>query len=342
METRKIQVIGGGTYAVSLPKEWAENNGITRGDAVEFHEYLDGVLAVQAPERERTAPEQLTVHLSQAETEVIEYTVRAAYVAGTKSVRFENPETFTDEQHRIFSRLARNLTGVSIVKDSETELTVKTLLDTEEVSVQQSVRQLRFVVLDMHRDATAGLERDSGRARLTERGEQADRVYAMISRSLSRGLRRLDEVDALGVTRSELFELWATTHELERVGEHAAGIVTASRFLDEGLDQELLAETQTIAETTRTIVSDAVSVVIDDAGFETAQETLTTYEGVRDDLAAFESQLATRPDDRLLLEPVVDRLRRTAEHGETIAKLGLQQAVRSGDLDSLRGLGEGC
>ena len=38
METRKVQVTGGSTFTVSLPKEWAEENGVSAGSVVElFH-----------------------------------------------------------------------------------------------------------------------------------------------------------------------------------------------------------------------------------------------------------------------------------------------------------------
>lgn len=329
METRKIQLVGGTTYTVSLPKEWADAQGLTTGDAVELHEYIDGMLAVQAPECERTAPEQITVHVSQEVTAGLEHLVRAAYAAGTKTLQFENPEGFSAEQHRSLSRVTRTLTGASVAEDAETTLTVKIVLDTGELSVQQSVRQLRFVVLEMHRDATDALtEREP--AQLSRRDEQVARVHAMSSRALSRGLRRLDEVDTLGVTRPELFELWATTRELKRVGDHAEQIATAAGRLD-GVDQELVAETQAAAERSRELLSDAVGVVIDDGSTETAQQVLAEREQIHDHLSGFEDHEASA-EEWLRLEPVRGGVRRTAAHAGNIAELGLEQAIRDGEL----------
>ena len=37
METRKVQVTGGSTYTVSLPKSWATDQGIEAGSEVEFY-----------------------------------------------------------------------------------------------------------------------------------------------------------------------------------------------------------------------------------------------------------------------------------------------------------------
>ncbi|MXR52466.1 phosphate uptake regulator PhoU [Halovenus sp. WSH3] len=325
METRKIQSVGGGTYTVSISKEWADAQGITTGDTVELHRHIDGIFAIQAPERERTAPSRITIHLTQAETDTIERTIRAAYAAGTKRLELENPETFTAEQQETLRRVTRQLTGVSIVEDSERAVTVKTMLDTDEISVRQSVRQLRFVVLSLHRDATASLAGGRAPAELAERDDQADRLDAMITRSFARAIRRLDEVDALGVTRPELFDLWQTTRELERVGDHADGIATAAEALGGDLDQGCLDTLETHAETARDIVSDAVSVIIGDAGAETAHRALI----LRDDLCADIDASDGGPD------LLAHRIRRTAEHGGNIAEIALQRAARTGNLQDL-------
>lgn len=323
METRKIQSVGGGTYTVSIPKDWADAQGITTGDAVQLHEHIDGVLAVQAPESEQTAPSRISVTLGPQVTDAIERVLRAAYAAGSKTIILKNPESFTSEQRQVLSRVAQNLTGVSVVEDTPTEITVKTLLATDEVSVRQSVRQLRFVVLSMHRNATDALAESSAPDQFAQRDDQADRLEAMITRSFSRGVQRLEEVDALGVSRSELFELWMTTRELERVGDHANGIASAAQRVD---DPDVVPELQSIAETTREIVSDAVAAIIDDAGVGQAEQALATRETVRAEL-----DTVAGPD------AVQNRIRRTAEHGGNIAEIALQQAIRNGELTAVSG-----
>lgn len=327
METRKIQSVGGGTYTVSIPKEWANAQNLSSGDSVELHRHMDGIFAIQAPECEQIAPSQITIQLSGEQTTAIERTVRAAYAGGTKTVRLENPEGFTRAQRQTVDHVARTLTGVSVVEESNTEIRVQTLLDTEEVSVTQSVRQLRFVVLSMHRDATAGLCRETDTTQFSDRDDQADRLYAIITRSFSRAIRRLDEVDALGLTRAELFELWETTRELERVGDHADGVVAASQPLDGHTDEELVRELREIAAQARDVVSDAVSIIIGEAETATAQQALDARDTLRERVQSFEGSDRT--------EPVLNRLRRTAEHGGNIAEIALRRGIRTGELTTL-------
>ncbi len=332
METRKIQTVSSGTYTVSLPKEWAESQDITAGDTVSLHTHIDGVLALQAQECADDTPERIAIQVAHADAEPLERTLRAAYAVGAKEVRLEAVDRFTTDQRRIVDQVARNLTGVSVTAESESTITVRTLLDTEEVSVRQSVCQLKFVALSMHRDATAAVTEDTDPGNLADRDDQADRLYAMIDWSFARGLARLGEVDALGLTRPELFELWGTTRELERVADHAEGIATVAAEIDVAVDDSIKNDLREVAATAREIVADAVSVIVGDVSVETAQQALTARDRVREEIATLERRLGESSNEGTQLGPVLDRLRRTAEHGGNIAEFGLRHAIRHGEL----------
>lgn len=332
METRKIQTVGGGTYTVSLPKEWAKSMDVATGSVVNLHTHIDGLLVIQAQEREDEAPARVTVQVAHDNPERIERTLRAAYAAGSTEIILDATEAFTEEQRRVIERVTRNLTGVTVVDSSETQMTVRTLLDADEVSVRQSVRQLQFVTLSMHRDAIAVLTGDATLKGLADRDDQADRLYAMLDRYLARGVARLDEIDALGVTRSELFELWKIAHELERIADHAEGIVVIATRIDEPVEGSTADEIRDIARKARGIVEDAVSVTIGDADAETARQALNARDQVREETKALDRRLFNSSEGDYRLTRIIDSVRRTAEHGGNIAELGLRTAIRRGEL----------
>jgi phosphate uptake regulator len=61
MDTRKIQTVGGGTYTVSLPKEWAESVDVAAGSVVGLHIHIDDVLVIQPQECGADATARVTV-----------------------------------------------------------------------------------------------------------------------------------------------------------------------------------------------------------------------------------------------------------------------------------------
>jgi phosphate uptake regulator len=223
------------------------------------------------------------------------------------------------------------LTGVSVSEASETEITVQVLLNRDEVSVSQSVRQLKFIALSMHETALESLTAGSTAEHIATRDDQADRLYAIINRSFVRALGRLDEVDALGYTRPALFELWETTRQLERVADHAEGIATTIAAIDDSVPRPALDEVRTFGQDARGLVSDAVSVIVDDTGAETAYETLLARDDLCEEIETY-AHSGGSTNRRSQLRPVLHRVRRTAEHAGNIAELGLQNAVRHGEL----------
>lgn len=331
MDTRKVQSVGGGSYTVSIPKEWCEQQDITSGNVVNVHQYLDGTLVVQTQETKSNSSIESAVQLDHDEINRLEQLLRAAYTAGIKTLVLTATTEFSTAQRRIAEEVARNLTGVSITKASDTQITVQVLLNSTEISVSQSVRQLKFIALSMQEIAVESLTAESVASQLVTREDQVNRLSAMIKRSFSRSLTRLDEVDALGHTRPELFRLWETTRELERVADHAECIAMTAPAISDLVSESVLEAIQTFGYEARGIVADGVSVIIGDTGVATAHEALVARDELCESINQFIQNCGSKTKTAQL-RLVLHRVRRTAEHGGNIAELGLQHGVYHEDL----------
>jgi len=326
MDQRKVQSVGGGTYTVSLPKAWGNAHGVAPGDTVNVHQHRDGVLVIQPQEPEPSEETGPTVRIAPEETTRLEATLRAAYAAGCRQLTLEATDEFTAAQRRIVDEVSTNLTGVSVADRSPTEIVVRVLLDSDKISVSQSVRQLTFVALSMHELAMDAVTAGTAPTTITSQDDQADRLAAMVDRSFILGQARPDEGDALGHNRPALFELWGTTRELERVADHAERIATVAPELDGSVPEAATDDLRRVAGETRTLVSDAVGLIVDEPDAEAAHEILRTRDGLREEIDAAARAAA---DGHASLWPVCESVRRTAEHGGNIAELGLQKAIRT-------------
>lgn len=329
MESRKIQTVGGGTYTVSLPKAWADDQGLEAGSLVDLHTHVDGVLVVEARDP-GDGVDRLTVPVHEQSPERLERTLRAAYAAGASTVVFEASVEFTETQRQRVESTARTLTGVTVAERTATRITVQTLVDAGEVSIAQSVRQLSFVALSMHRDATALLAGE-GQPDVASRDDQADRLAAMVDRHFGRALARLDEVDALGQRRPELLDCWTTARELERVADHATRIATTASTIDQP-PAAVVAELTDLAEAARSVVDDAVGAVLDGTGPAAAHDALWARDRVRERASAIEREQFEPGETDYRLVRVLDAIGGTADHGGTIAEAALRRAARRNDL----------
>lgn len=326
MERRKVQQVGGSTYTVSLPKAWAERVGVSAGSTVNIDVHGDDQLVVEPVSSPNGVAASLSLSAGDDSPARLAWTVRAAYSAGVEELVLRASEGFSADQRRAVEQAATGFVGVALTTETETELVVRALLDAAEVSVAQSVRQLRFTALSMHRDATAALIGTTN-PRVEDRREEATRLAAMVDRHFCRGLVRLEEVDALGLSRSELFELRTVAQGLSRVADEAATLATAGGAVDSIPDVVPASALETASREARSVVEQATDVVVGDADASTAMDALDARNAVRASLADIDDTLAAANAD-YRLGRVVDALDRTATHGGDIAELGLRTTMR--------------
>jgi phosphate uptake regulator len=60
METRKVQIIGGSTFIVSLPKKWALENKLKHGDTMFLSPQIDGTLVLRPEKRQEDSVQRVT------------------------------------------------------------------------------------------------------------------------------------------------------------------------------------------------------------------------------------------------------------------------------------------
>ena len=329
METRKIQQVGGGTYTVSLPKEWATDAEIEPGSLVALHTHIDGTLVIRTDGNECEGPQPLALSVETAAPAAVARTLRAAYTAGMETVDLRIADGVDEQTHQRVDAVTRTLTGFTVTETTSDTVQVRSLLDAEEVSITQSVRQLQFAALSAHRNATTALQRAEAAERSDDRDNQTTRIFAMVDRYFQLGLNSLTVMDALGLTRPELFLRWITARELERVADEARRIAAVAEQLESTADGDFIDQLSDLAEDVRALVRAAVSVVVDDAAAAAIQRVLDEADRIRRAVQSLDRQLFETDGANYRLTRVLDSLERTADSAGTIARHALRSRLRA-------------
>lgn len=326
METRKVQQVGGGTYTVSLPREWAEEYDLEAGAPVYLYPHRDGSLVVRRQERDASDLAAVTTTVESASPAAAERRLRAAYTAGFEQITLAHVDAFTADQRRAVSAATRALTGVEVTDADADAITVEGLLDPADVSVRQSVLQLRFVATSMHAAATDALVAPDGDpVHVRERDDEAGRAFALLARHFNRSLSDFEEVDKLGVDRRQLFRYYETARRLERVAGHAVDVAAVAERLDAGLPDDLAVDVESLAADARSAVEDATDAVVNGTD---PSAVLDTRSRVVDRCRALERSLrADYPDVAYPAGRVLDLVARTADDAGGVARVALQNRL---------------
>ncbi|WP_436925599.1 AbrB/MazE/SpoVT family DNA-binding domain-containing protein [Halosimplex amylolyticum] len=339
MKTRKLQQVGGGTYTVSIPKDWANEHRLEAGMELYLSTHIDDSIVLRTAEKDVDELGSATVVVDGEEPALVRRALRAAHAVGFETVTLEPADAFTDEQRRVAREVVRTLVGSDLLVESADEITVQHLLDAANVSVRQSVVQLQYTALSIHRTATDALVDADAEAheRLQARADEADRLSRMVARHVSRSLVSLEEVDRLGLTRPTLFDYYVTARRLEEVSRHGVGVARAAERLPEPLPGPVAENVRDAAAAARGVVDDATTAVLDEGDDVRETGAAARYDDAVTDIEAVEEALfdeATAPFDRstaatVALARALDHLARTADAGAAVADVATRAAIRS-------------
>ena len=329
METRKVQVTGGSTYTVSLPKGWATNNDVSAGSIVEFHSEDD--LLLLSPKREQGRVEG-TLDITGLDTEhELTRAVMTMYVSGFDVIRLETSR-ITATQRRVIREATQGLVGLEVIEETSDHVVLQDLLDSSELSVHNAITRMRLVSLTMLEDAVEALITDDDQLAhdVKERDDDVDRLWYMVSRVFRTVLRNPTAATEIGFPRDTCFDFQSSARQLERIADHATKIADLALEVDEIPDhaaeplRDLLEEAREVPDT----AMDALLADDSEDATRLANEARSHIQEVDSRVRTVDKEIREfDPQTAQVLGLVVDSLSRTADYGGNIAESALQKAA---------------
>ena len=331
MEGRKLQLTGGSTYVVSLPKHWVIDAGLKAGDTVFLDTAADGSVNVRPQPAEKAAARRKV--FDEKGGEVREHLLRkliGAYISGfgIVEIRFR-PENgpFVRRVARDFCRL---VIGPEIIEETRTTLVVQDLSDPSELSSEKCLRRMHLSVRAMLEDAVLALKnRDQTLARdVSLRDQDVDRLYWMVAKQY-----HLAHTSPPGTVErpaeSGIHSHRLVAKLLERVGDHAERIASTFDVLvgEKDLDPKLIKEIEAANVSATAILDKAFSALMS-GDIDAANEAIDARVAHQKLIDALSHHAASKKGEELLaLGAIVDSLSRTASYATDIAEQAINLAV---------------
>jgi phosphate uptake regulator len=259
-ETRKLQITGGSTYVLSLPKKWITQNGLEKGSHLLIREEDDGSLAVLPPKLGKTEKtEEALIKVSQGDSSeaVIRKTV-SVYLLGYNiiHIKAKDQKELSSTQRNAIKTFARNmLVGTEIVTDTSKDLTLQVLLSYPELSVPSALRRMSIITASMHKDAITALKNiDHELAQAVRATDyEVNRFHLYIIRQLKLAIQNPRLITEIGLKKPEdLLGYRLITKMVERTADHATNIAKNVLLLKNRLNEEFL---QTLQEMNKMAIS---------------------------------------------------------------------------------------
>ncbi|MCI4340186.1 MAG: phosphate uptake regulator PhoU [Thermoplasmata archaeon] len=331
MEGRKLQLAGGSTYVVSLPKRWVQGAGLKAGDTLFLETETDGSVSVRHRMTEKPSVRRKV--FEEKGEEARDHLLRkliGAYISGFGIIEVRFAPDKAPFVRRVAREFCRLVIGPEVIEESRNGIVIQDLSDPSELSSEKCLRRMHLIVRAMLDDSVIALRTSNASLAhdVGQRDQDVDRLYWMVAKQYH--IAHTSPSDPSGrVLATGIHSHRLVAKLLERIGDHAERIAgTYGAIVDgKGLDPKLGKDLEEAAASAVRILDQAFTALVT-GNVDLANQAIdarTQHQKLTD---ALSHRVATRKGEELLaLGTVVDSIGRTASYAADIAEQAINLAV---------------
>jgi phosphate uptake regulator len=231
LEIRRVQVTGGASFVVTLPKDWAEAQKIAKNDPVGLVVQPDGTLLITKKITEEPVQRLKEIDSSTiADPSFLFRMLIGAYITGFTVIRITTKQRFPPFVRTVVRDFTRMTIGQEVVEETETVVTIKDLLNPAEMPFDNTLKRMVVIIKNMHEDAITALDTHNRSLAMDviNRDTDADRLNWLIARQTNMILQNASLSRKMGISPNMAMNYCMLSRIIERVGDHAVRIADRS------------------------------------------------------------------------------------------------------------------
>ena len=200
-ERRRIQKVGYNSLAISIPKQYAKEMNLTKGDSLLIREESDGTLRLIPTTKAREAA-RATLRADQAGGEqMLRKLIVGAYALGYDTIEVVGREPLDHATVDSVLAMVKRLRGMEIVESDERRIIVQSFIDPTKFPVDSLVKRLQILVSRSLEHVTDSLDlrQTGGLNEVSRIQEEVDELYWLILRQLLVALNRRELASEIGI-----------------------------------------------------------------------------------------------------------------------------------------------
>ncbi|HTY52915.1 MAG TPA: PhoU domain-containing protein [Methanomicrobiales archaeon] len=240
MEIRKVQVTGGASYIISLPKEWAKAMKIKKNDPLGVLIQPDGTLLITPKISGEGVQREWNFEVKREMDPVYLFRLLiATYIAGFSVIRLRGQDRLPPFVRTVVRDFTQMTIGQEVSEESDASITVKDLLNPREMPMDRTLSRMAIIARSMHQDALVALLSGNHElaADVIERDKDVDRLHWLVARQYNLILSDPNLARSMKITQQAASSNYNLSRIIERIGDHAVRIAEkAEKLVDKRLE----------------------------------------------------------------------------------------------------------
>ncbi len=229
MERRKIQLIAGTTYNISLPKEWVKKNNLKEKKEVLIYEKNDRTLVVSPTLLEGKKLTEISLNVDEYVNN-IDQILFAVYYLGIETISLFSKKEITKETRAKIRKTLTHMSGTEINYEDQQKIIIKVLLDKSKVDISQILFRISLIIDSSISNLLEKLEINE--IRINE--NEIDRLYHLVSQIVSSSLIDSSVLNSSNIKNVSLIpSYFLISKRLENIGDninHLAEYLSKNKF----------------------------------------------------------------------------------------------------------------
>ena len=186
MEIRRVQMTGGSSFIITLPKEWVKKLNIGKNDPIGLIQQPDGSLLVTPKmDKEQTKRTiEFTIENGTDKNFLFRKLI-GAYISGYNSIIIKSKPRIEPKTRTTIRSFIQTTIGQEIVEETDTSIIIKDLLNPSEMPLYRTIKRMHIITKGMFEDSLRSIkEHDKNLAEdIASRDNEVDRLHWLMSTS---------------------------------------------------------------------------------------------------------------------------------------------------------------
>jgi len=324
MEIRRIQITGGSSYIITLPKEWIKSHNIKKNDPLGMHIQSDGTLLLspKMTQEQHQKIKEFDVSRISKPSYLLQLLI-GAYIAGYTTIKITSPSRMSIPVRNVIRSFTHLAIGPEIIEETETTVILKDLHNLTEMPFDRTIKRMHIIVKGMHEDVMRILKtKDQTLIEdVLSRDDDVDRLHWLIARQYNILLQNPNLAEKMNITTGIASTYFLISKIIERIGDHVVRIAQnthtlISNSLDRKINEKILAANALALEIFNNSISSFFKkdIKASNQTFETLGKLETLCEEINT-LALQQKGIVA-----ISIGYIIESIRRTGEYAEDISE----------------------
>ncbi|MGH1568717.1 MAG: PhoU domain-containing protein [Nitrosopumilus sp.] len=330
-QLRRLQVTGGSTYTVSLPKTWIDELQLKKNSNITLVKNRNDSITLFQEEKSKKTNAIALIGKSDSK-ESIRRKIIAMYLSGYKTIEIKTKGIEITSTHRgaIRDLVRTTLMGTEIIEASSEKMTLQVLTQLAQLSFDVALKRMYITATNMHQEAIESLiDRDSEHAEeVLKMDDEVDRFSLYLLRNLNLSLENVQVLLDSGLEKpSDCLGYRTVVKCVERIADHAGLIAKKVKYLDSPMDKKILKEIEEISKESLIVFENSITA-LSKRDYEMAEKVASSVTKVIEREKKLMDSLKPS-NNTAIIKLILEDIRRTAEYSRDISEITIDETVQS-------------